>query len=55
MMVCRRLHYINKVCLRLLRRYTNEIYPNNSPKIDKNHLKNSAGDGEEKPDAVTCT
>lgn len=33
-----RLFYINKACLRLLRKYTNEIYPNNVfAKVDKQH------------------
>lgn len=36
--VLSRLFYINKVCLRLLRKYTNEIYPNHTYVI-KNKLK----------------
>lgn len=39
-----------KVCLRLLRKYTNEIYPNVSPKSLAQRKKNANAAGSEKPD-----
>lgn len=55
MSTCRRLHYVSKVCLRLIRKYTNEIYPNDSPKIEKPLPKRPTSDGDDaKNDPQIC-
>lgn len=43
MATIRHLYYVAKVCLRLLRKYTNEIYPNVAPKVLAQRKKNAAG------------
>lgn len=54
MSTCNRLYYVSKVCLRLLRKYTNEIYPNDISKIEKLQMKKRAAESEEKNDSQTC-
>lgn len=54
MSTCRRLHYVSKVCLRLLRKYTNEIYPNDLPKIEKPQPKRSTPDADDKNEPQLC-
>lgn len=39
MTTCHRLYYVSKVCLRLLRKYTNEIYPNDVSRVEKSQTK----------------
>lgn len=54
MSTCRRLHYVSKVCLRLIRKYTNEIYPNDLPKIERPPPKRSIPDVEDKNEPQLC-
>lgn len=54
MSTCNRLYYVSKVCLRLLRKYTNEIYPNDTSKIDKLQNKKRTTDGEERNETHIC-
>lgn len=54
MSTCNRLYYVSKVCLRLLRKYTNEIYPNDTSKIEKFQAKKRTTDGEDRNDAQIC-
>lgn len=53
MSTCHRLYYISRVCLRLLRKYTNEIYPNNMSKEDKTQTKKRCTDSNDQSDAQT--
>lgn len=54
MSTCNRLYYVSKVCLRLLRKYTNEIYPNDVSKLDKFHLKKRLTETDDKNDIQIC-
>lgn len=51
MSTCHRLYYISRVCLRLLRKYTNEIYPNNMSKEDTAQSKKRCTDSNDQSDA----
>lgn len=49
MSTCSRLYYVSKVCLRLLRKYTTEIYPNDSTRVDRSQqLKKRSTEVEER-------
>lgn len=54
MATCNRLYYVSRVCLRLLRKYTNEIYPNEIPKVDKLQPKKPPSETEDKNEAQLC-
>lgn len=54
MQTCHRLYYVSQVCLRLLRKYTNEIYPNDISKTEKIQLKKRSSDTDDKNDAHIC-
>lgn len=54
MSTCNRLYYVSKVCLRLLRKYTNEIYPNDTSKIERFAAKKRSSDGEDRNDTQIC-
>lgn len=54
MSTCNRLYYVSKVCLRLLRKYTNEIYPNDTSKIEKYQMRKRAAEGEERNETQIC-
>lgn len=54
MATCNRLYYVSKVCLRLLRKYTNEIYPNEVPKADKLQPKKQPSESDDKNEGQLC-
>lgn len=54
MQTCHRLYYVSQVCLRLLRKYTNEIYPNDISKTEKIQSKKRSSDTDDKNDAHIC-
>lgn len=54
MTTCHRLYYVSKVCLRLLRKYTNEIYPNDVPKVEKNQVKKRNVDNDDRNETPIC-
>lgn len=54
MTTCHRLYYVSKVCLRLLRKYTNEIYPNDVPKVEKNLTKKRNAESEDRNETPIC-
>lgn len=54
MTTCNRLYYVSKVCLRLLRKYTDEIYPNDISKMERFVMKKRTGDAEERNETQIC-
>lgn len=54
MTTCHRLYYVSKVCLRLLRKYTNEIYPNDVPRVEKNQVKKRNVDNDDRNETPIC-
>lgn len=54
MSTCNRLYYVSKICLRLLRKYTNEIYPNDTSKIERFQMKKRPAEGDDRNETQIC-